>query len=332
MDKRRKILIIQLKRAGDVLVTTPVLPVLRQQFPEARIDFLTEGAFAPLLEQHPDVDQVQVYDPRAVLSSIRKVRRQRYDWIIDFQSSPRSALLVFLSGARLTVGYRVPFWGRVYRETVKRPVGRQSVVDGKFSLVENLTGPVAERPMLKIYLSDDEKKWAAGAMESVSAQAIVGLVPTHRRVSRRWPVESYAALAQDLIRRENDVWLFWGPGEEPYVDRLSRMVPGARKIPPTTLRQMAALLERCRLVITNDSGPMHLAVAAGAQTLTLYGPTDPVNWNPGVPPHRFLQADGVPCLGCNLNECPFQHECMTRLASEMVFKNAMEIVNPRGFR
>ena len=89
-------------------------------------------------------------------------------------------------------------------------------------------------------------------------------------------------------------------------------------IPETSLRQMAALLARCRMVITNDNGPMHLAVAVDTPTVTMYGPTDPAAWNPGSGRHRVLQAAGLSCLGCNLNECPFGHECMTQITPEKV--------------
>jgi heptosyltransferase II len=89
---------------------------------------------------------------------------------------------------------------------------------------------------------------------------------------------------------------------------------------------MGSLLQRCQVVITNDNGPMHLAVAVGAPTVTIYGPTDPKSWNPGGPRHLALQAAGLSCLGCNLNECPFSHECMTQVTSERVFLASQKLV------
>ena len=97
-------------------------------------------------------------------------------------------------------------------------------------------------------------------------------------------------------------------------------------IPATSLREMAALLAACRLVVTNDNGPMHLAVAVGTSTLTLYGPTDPLAWNPGGPRHQAVQASDVPCLGCNLNECPFGHECMTHISPERLLGLCREML------
>src|SRR5205823_2351989 len=109
----------------------------------------------------------------------------------------------------------------------------------------------------------------------------VGIIPTHRRASRRWPLDSFAELAHQLKQSGYAVRLFWGPGEQEYVERLQRIAPKAQLIPPTSLRQMAALLSRCLLVVTNDNGPMHIAAAVGTPTVTIYGPTDPYAWNPG---------------------------------------------------
>ncbi|HVO32355.1 MAG TPA: glycosyltransferase family 9 protein [Elusimicrobiota bacterium] len=334
MDDPTSILVIQLKRVGDIVVTTPVLSALRRRFPSARLGFLCERPFVPLVENHPGVDVVEPYESRAAWSSLRRVRAARYDWIFDFQSSPRSAIVCWASGARLTAGYRVPFWGRVYWRSVRRPTGAQSVVEGKFSLVESIAGPLGERPAAQIVLTEPEKQWAMQAMppqSGVHSDGPVGLVPTHRRASRRWPAGYFAALADGLARDGHEVWLFWGPGERQYVEAIRQKAPPARLIPPTSLRQMAALLQRCRLVITNDNGPMHVAVGAGAPTLTVYGPTDAQSWNPGGPRHHTVQATDVPCLGCNLNECPFGHECMTHVQPEIMLARAREILKSGAF-
>jgi lipopolysaccharide heptosyltransferase II len=319
MDNPQSILIIQLKRAGDVILTTPISTLLKRQFPQARIDFLVEKPFAPLLENHPAIDTIQVYDKHRIWNTLKNIRAQHYDWILDFQSSPRSALVTLASGALRTAGYRVPFWGRVYRQTVRRPDGSQTVIRGKVSLVESFIGPVTDIPAPQIYLTPEEQRWAEHLEPNARGRKWVGVVPTHRRSSRRWDAESFAALAAKLDQAGYQVWLFWGPGEREYVARLQKNIPSAQLIPETSLRQMAALLARCLLVVSNDNGPMHIAVAVGAPTVTIYGPTDPHSWNLGGPRHLALQAADVSCLGCNLNECPFQHECMTHVTPSQVF-------------
>jgi len=88
---------------------------------------------------------------------------------------------------------------------------------------------------------------------------------------------------------------------------------------------MGALMARCQWMITNDNGPMHLATAVGTPTLTIYGPTEPLSWNPGGPKNRVLTAEGLRCLACNLNQCPFAHECMSLVTPERVLQAVNEL-------
>ena len=324
MDKPKRILLIQLKRAGDVIVTTPVLPALRHALPEAKIDFLLNKPFAPLLENNPFINEVRVYDRKAVWATWQALRAASYDWIIDFQSSPRSILAGIASGARVRAGYRVTFWGKLLSHSIQRPGNQVSVTEGKMNLIRSLVSNLGNAEERMIYLTEEERAWAKSQMgESKEMKGAVGLIPTHRRASRRWPAQSFAKLARLLFLKGHSVWLFWGPGEEDYVKEIQRQVPESRMIPQTSLRQMASLLAQCQAVITNDNGPMHLAEAVGTRTVTIYGPTDPVSWNAGGPKHRVLQATGLSCLGCNLNFCPFEHECMTQISPEQVLAEAL---------
>jgi lipopolysaccharide heptosyltransferase II len=329
MDKSRRILVIQLKRAGDVLLTTPVAAVLKRRWPDAQIDFLVDKAFAPLLENNPALSHVELFNRDRPWKTWAQIRAQKYDQIFDFQSSPRSALAVWTSGARETAGYRVPFWGRFYGRTVQRPGDDLSVVDGKMTLLEAATGPLEKVPEPSIFLTPEERSWAEHLQLGAGRRRFVGLIPTHRRESRRWHGESFAALARQLDQVGFGVWLFWGPGEKEYVETVQQAAPQARLIPPASLRQMAALLSSCELVVSNDNGPMHIAAAVGVPTITVYGPTDPFAWNPGGPRHRILQASGLSCLKCNLNECPFNHECMRLITPDMVFSVVQDLLSSR---
>jgi lipopolysaccharide heptosyltransferase II len=326
MDKPRRVLLIQLKRAGDVVLATAVLPILAQRLPEAQIDFLVGKDFAPILENNPWIHEVLPYDGDHAWGTLRRIRAQRYDWVIDFQSSPRTALLCLASAAAVRAGYQVPFWGGTYGRTVPRPKGSESVVRGKCALIELLVGSVETLPESRLFLSAEEKDWSQRVIGASPGRGVVGMVPAHRRASRRWRADGFAAAARDFQERGFDVWLFWGPGEQSYVEGVRAAAPGSRMTPPTSLRQMAALLARCDVVVTNDSGPMHLAVAVGVPTVTVYGPTDPACWNPGGPQHAIVQAAGLACLGCNLNECPFGHECMTQVTSEDILRAAERIL------
>ncbi len=326
IDNPQRILVIQLKRAGDVLCTTPIPTVLKQRWPQAQVDFLVDKPFASLLENHPSINSVRIYDRNRMLHTLSQIRAQKYDYVFDFQCSPRSAIAVGMSGARLTAGYRVTFWGRTYTKTIRRPDDRITVVQGKLSLLESILGSLKEEPTL-LALTVEEQRWADTLRKTLTQDTVVGMVPTHRKVSRRWPAASFGELARKIDAAGWGCWIFWGPGEEGYAKEVQALAPRAKLIPAASLRQMAALLSRCDLVVTNDNGPMHLAVAVGSSTVTIYGPTVPEAWNPGGPHHRALQAPGVTCLGCNLNSCPFNHECMRDLSVERVFATCEQALN-----
>jgi ADP-heptose:LPS heptosyltransferase len=320
MDSPKRILIVQLQRAGDVIVTTPVAAALRQALPEASIDFLVDKPFAPLLEHNPSIDGIRIFNRQAVWATWRLLRAASYDWILDFQGSPRSIMAGLFSGAPVRAGYRVPFWGRFYTRSIRRPGGRISITEGKMSLLQDLLPHLPAAGERRIYLTAPEREWAEHqALGAPGDNKRVAIIPTSRRPSRRWPAESFVKLSRLLQAEGYSVLFFWGPGEKEYVEAIGRQVPQGQMIPPTSLRQMAALLGTCALAVTNTNGPMHLAVAAGIPTVTIYGPTDPVSWHPGGPRHRVIQAENLGCLGCNMSQCPFGHECMTGVSPEHVF-------------
>src|SRR5262245_40851113 len=143
-----RILVIQLKRAGDVIVTTPVLPALKKAFPGAKIDFLVDRPFSSLLTNNPSVSTVLLYDRKSPWKTALAIRAARYDLILDFQSSPRSILVTLFSGAKIRAGYKVTFWGLFIPHAMKRPGAGVSVPEGKMNLIRSLfpeVGPAGER-------------------------------------------------------------------------------------------------------------------------------------------------------------------------------------------
>jgi lipopolysaccharide heptosyltransferase II len=324
----QRILIIQLKRAGDVLLTTPVVVALKKRFPDAKIDMAVDSAFRDVVMGLPALHRVILCDSRRPWKALWQVFNGSYDCVFDFQRSPRSAMLTLVSGASTRVGYAMPFWGAVYSQRSSRPGDGVSVVGGKLALVESLTGPLSASLEPVMTLSASEQAWAQTAMPPVTGAApIVGIIPTHRHDIRRWPADRFAAVAREWLAVNAVVWVFWGPGEETVAQDVARLAPGAQLIPHANLRQMASLLARCRVVVTNDSGPMHIAAAVGAPTVTIYGPTSPVAWNPGGSRHRAIRLDQLPCIGCNRLQCPYNHECMNDLASEHALKASVELMN-----
>lgn len=321
MDPER-ILVIQLRRIGDVILTTPAVAALKARYPRARLDFLVEPPGAEALEGNPDIDEVLVYHPRTALDTARwwsKVRRRRYDWVIDFLGTPRSAVLTFMSGAKVKagpahVGHRWAYDTRLRESSTTRYAALEKIL-----LLAPLGVPAPAEALPKLYL----------ARRPESPENIVGLVPASRKETRRWPAESYAELGRRLRASHGcRVLVFWGPGERELAEEVARGIgEGAEATPPTaTLRDAAALLARCRLVVTNCNGPKHMAVALGVPTVTVHGSSDPASWTPAHPLHRAVRRSELPCIGCRLNRCPTRMECLRELPVERVEAAALELL------
>jgi heptosyltransferase III len=345
------ILVIQLRRIGDVIVTTPVVAALRQRFPDARIEFLVEAAAAPVLEGLPGLDEALVFDKREFGRWVREVRRRRYDWVLDFMNNPRTAQLALLSGAKVRAGFRVPFWDFAYTLRVARSPRPLYAVQHKFELLRalGLEPPASALPRLAVTDADFAPArdwWQSNRLPSFARR--VAVMPAHRKPIRRWPARHFRDLMAGALQDAGTALVvFGGPGEEDYLREATKGFPErVFRAPVGGLRQAAALLARCDAAVTSDNGLMHLAVAVGTPTVTVYGPTWPENWNPAfaalpsdtvrqtgatasaegkqgpgfAPKHRLVRAEGLSCLGCNRDECPYGHECLEWVSAGRVLR------------
>lgn len=329
-----KILLVQLRRIGDIILTTPVLPYLKKVFPEATLDFICEPMGVDVLKQNPYVNEVLVYDKKHPVKEIKRVRSRHYDVVIDFLNNPRTALLVGLSGAPVRVAYRKKIRSLFYNVRVISPREILYASEHKIRLVqewlraEHKPVPKFESVRPKIYFSQDDLQFAQNWLKSeeVDPKRLVILAPVHRHPIRQWRLEGYREVGLKLIKEGYSVYLSYAPGEESSIELVRQgAVASLKLLPQTSLRRVASLYQQARIVVSNDSGAMHLAVAAGTSTLAIYGPTSPAHLTPpGEPGHRArfqaLTASGVSCLGCELSSCPLGHLCMTQLTDESVFQ------------
>lgn len=337
-----RILIIQLRRIGDILLTTPVVSYLKQALPGATVDFLCEPMGRTILETHPHIDRLHVYDRAHPLREILRIRGERYDAVLDFMNNPRTSHLTAFSGARWRVGFRAGPRRVFYNIAVPVPKAPEYVPVRKLRLARywlekaELASPAPASLRPELFLAADDERFAAEwADGATGGRPFVVVAPAHRHPIRAWRADGFRAVALHLARsRGMKVFLAWGPGEEGVMNQVRSGVEDELPLLPlTSLRQMAAIFKRSSLVVTNDSGAMHLAVAVGAPTVTAYGPTRPVDWNPSLagagPRDMPLTAEGVDCLGCHLIKCPIGHVCMKRLPEERVIAACENILKEK---
>ena len=317
-----RLLLVRLSALGDVAMALHVLSTVRARRPDARVGWLVEDRFAGLLEGHPQIDALHVYErrrarvPWALVRFARELRRERYDLALDLQGNLKSGFLARLAGARRTVGLDAPLAREgnrfLVRERVRPPEGHR--LDAYLALVDAVLGPGATAPAML----------PAGGERH-------GSIVLHPGVSRfgafkRWPAEKFAELADRLASRLGaPVILTAGPGERPDADDVrTRMRHEARIVEPRGLRPLADLLRGARLFVASDTGPAHIAAALGVPTLTLFGPKDPGILSPRGPRARAVRA-GVRCSPCALRSCP-DPVCMTTLPVDLVERDALDLL------
>jgi ADP-heptose:LPS heptosyltransferase len=185
-----------------------------------------------------------------------------------------------------------------------------------------------------LYFSREDESYVDEYLTRVrlSGKFCIGLNTGGGWYTKRWGMDRFAALADRLIDRYGaSIILTWGPGQIPDVEHIRSMMKGEAFIPPaTTLQQLAVLMKRCTIVVSNDSGPLHVAAAVGTPVLGIYGPTNPELQGPYGPQHLVVRNEGLDCLGCNLTKCPIGHPCMLELSVDAVMEAVERLLVKNG--
>ena len=294
----RKILLIQLRQLGDILLTTPCIREIRKKYPDSQICFLSHKMGRLILEKNPYLDEILTYHERDTLSQkwalLKKLRQENFDLVIDFMGNPRSAFYCLASGAKQRAGFRS---SRKFAYTTLRNRIDEGmyIVREKFLLLDACEIESNDVSLTFPWFSPDLKPWLnfEKALPAENNHKIrVILSPTHRREIRKWPIHCYALLADYLTEYWDAqvVWI-WGPGEQEEIHQAMSLCKQKTWIAPATnLSELAALCARQDLFVGNSNGPSHIAVSANICTLQLHGHTEAVAWCPETKQHKSIQS------------------------------------------
>ncbi|MGH7231594.1 MAG: lipopolysaccharide heptosyltransferase II [Nitrospiraceae bacterium] len=323
---------------GDAVITEPAVTAMRELFPAARISLLVKPAVAELFTGHPACDDLLIYESRGRHAGLAgkwtlagELRRRRFDLAILLQNAFEAAFLAWLAGIPRRYGYATDGRGWLLTDGIGVPdrAAMEHQVHYYLNLLRPLgwTGP-AGHP--RLFLSDDERQ----AMDRRLAEA--GLVPSDWLIglnpgstygsAKRWFPERFAETADRLAATYGGrVVIVGGPAEE----ALGRAIADAMQAKPivlsgrTSVRELMAVIQRCRLFLTNDTGPMHIATAFGVPIVAVFGPTDSRTTSPLGNGHRIVRRS-VECSPCLLRECPIDHRCMAGVSVDEVYQAAAE--------
>ncbi len=293
----RKVLFIQLRQLGDILLTTPCARAFKETFPETELHFLAHPMGRLILEGNPWLDRLHFYNPDSRLAELRLMRELKdlgFDLVVDFMNNPRSAIYTLATSSPRRLAYHSNR-RLAYTEVLPKLTEPDYIVREKARLLKVFGVVLRSEALTLPWFESDATKALEYLSENsgfANASLRIALSPTHRRAVRRWPQVEYARLADALVNEwgAQVIWL-WGPGEEEFVDDCRDLCPAKTyKMPPATFREMTAFMAQCDLFVGNSNGPSHVAVAVGTPSLQLHGPTSAVSWCPMTKEHRALQA------------------------------------------
>lgn len=331
-----KILILKPSSLGDVVQALPVLRLLKAHEPRAQIHWWIASGIASLLEDDPDLSGLIVFHRqrwqspwhwRELLRSVLAMRRQRFDLVIDLQGLARSGLVAWLANAGESIGLDDPREGArgFYDIAVGRPPGKEHAVDWYLRVLEVMGVPVHWNfdwlPRRPAVADKVRSKWPA------QGRRWLVLCPGARWLNKRWPVEHFRALVRLLAERHADHhFAVIGSAEDiPLGHQIAAVKPG-RCLDLTGQTALPEMVEWVRLsegMVTNDSGPMHVAAALGRPVVALFGPTTPAQTGPYGQREGVLQHRALACVPCMSKVCRHtaERECLWAIRPEQVVES-----------
>lgn len=337
-----RVLVRGVNWVGDAVMTTPAIARIRKAFPRAKIALLVKPWVAGVFEGSPHLDEIILYERdgrhrglRGLLRLVREIQDARFDLAILLQNAFEAAIIAALARIPHRVGYNTQGRGFLLTTAVVRDRTASAVhhVDYYQALLTAVGWGEAQREPI-LYLSHGAEERAKTLLTGEGVQVdetIVALNPGATYGSaKRWPADRYAGLADRLAEDLGTKVLLMGThGDEP----VARVIRSTARHPGrvidltgrTDIQLLAAVLKRCAVFVTNDTGAMHVGAAVGVPVVAIFGPTDPTTTSP-LGNHTLLRHP-VPCSPCLLRECPIDHRCMTGISVDHVFSEVSRIYN-----
>lgn len=341
---------------GDVLFSTPLLRALKEYFPDSFLGYLCNRRTREILETHPLVNRLFVYEKddlrrkwreskwgmvQSLFSLRREILREKFDALFDLSLAPEFSFFMKWGGIRRRIGLDYKKRGRFLTDRVFFAGFDERAVPEYYLETLKVLGihPREETYRTEMWVTQEDEAFARAFLERQGFEeaSVIGISPGgsasfggDKAAYRHWGVELFSELCDLLQERlKRPLLIFWGPGDEEICKGiLQRCKRPPLPSPKTTVRQMASLMKQCALVIANDGGPLHVAVAMGVPTVSLFGPVNEKVYGPYPPsPRHRILTQPVPCRPCyrrfKLPECE-RNVCLKWIEPSRVFEAARE--------
>ncbi|MDR2443882.1 MAG: glycosyltransferase family 9 protein [Deltaproteobacteria bacterium] len=339
MRQYQNILIIKMSALGDIIHALPSLAALRELFPQAVVNWLVEPQFADILPGKPYIDEKIIFDknnlkrlsffkiPGRLWELRRILHSKKYDLVLDLQGLLKSTMIAVLSGCRNRLGYCEMREGSfLFTKPVNGPNAKGHIIQRYLDVIRYL-GPISDEVVFPLpdYQAQKDKMRKLLLDYGVHSRPVL-LFPGAGWASKLWPIENYAKLAKELSENGYQVALGGGKGDAP----LTRAVmEKARplKIPDLTgqtdLTGLLGLVSLASVCVGSDTGPLHLAAAAGIPTVSLFGPSSGQRAGTYGPLGSYVSSD-ADCSPCFKRVCPREFFCMERISPQMVLDSSLK--------
>lgn len=343
MREIKDIVVIQTAFIGDALLTLPLVQIVKKAYPGANVDFVVTPRSSPLFANHPDIRETIPFDKRGedrgirgLLCIARRLRSRSYTLALIPHRSLRSAALALRAGVPIRVGFDRSA-GRfllTHTATYRRELHE---IQRNLSLLDALSVGGDRRELPRLYPSEEDRRKVDRLLvelEMGHPENLVAIAPGTVWNTKRWLKERFASLAVNFDDAGLETVLIGGREDETLCSDI-RTLSGSSRVHNVagmlSLLQSAELIRRCRILVCNDSAPMHFALAVGTPVLAIFGATVPAfGFGPVGPFDVVVETQGLKCRPCSIHggdKCPIKtFDCMKDISYERVFGNAMDVL------
>ncbi|MBL7068438.1 MAG: glycosyltransferase family 9 protein [Candidatus Omnitrophica bacterium] len=319
IDKKdiKRILLITLTNVGDIILTTPIIAALDKAFPDARLDVMVGPLGKNIFINHPGVFKVIIYDKHVSIGEkkrlVQKLKHMKYDLVIDLKNS----MFPMLIGSR-------------YRTSPLQTVPKDVIHKRDFHLWKLKYFDIDTRDVpFSIHVSRKDEDYIDYLLRDMpNKDKLVAVSPTAKSLIKRWKKNGFAEVC-DKLKKElgATVAMVGDRSDRESIDEIARDMKSdtVNLAGMTTIPQLAHLIKNSRLLISNDSAPMHIASAVGTKVLAIFGPTDPNKYGPLGKGDKVIKKE-LHCSPCEIAQCKFKHECMKLITVDEVYETARKML------
>jgi len=336
--ERKRILIISVNWIGDVIFTTPFIKAVRDAYPDSYIACLIHPRCREMIESNPRLNEIMIYDEEGAHRSlwgkiglIRMLKNKNFDTVFILHRSFTRALLAYMAGIRERIGYSTKHRSLLLTKAVEEPPEALHKVEYFLNLAKT-AGIDARANSYEFFVRDPDRQSIRRLLQEEGVgdtDMLITICPGGNWDPKRWPKENFAKVADLLAEKLGARIAIAGAAKDIGLAGEIRAMMKAKPVMTcgkTTLRQLAALLERSGLVVANDTGPMHIAVSMKTNVIALFGPTSPRLTGPyGTGSYRVISRNDTCDIPCYDSTCR-ENRCMAAITVEEVFRAAEEML------